>query len=75
MAERENIMNKKSWIDSETVFALIAKIKAQYPEEVFTPPTKTSPPDAFGAAGARLACDLIRRQIEKYVENVGDEKI
>lgn len=67
-------MNKEIWIHSEAVFEMVAEIRAQYPEDVFTPPKKGSPPDAFGAAGARLACDLIHKSVEEYVENVGDEK-
>ncbi len=62
-------MEKETWIHSETVFAMIAEIRAQYPEDVFTPPKKGSPPDAFGAAGARLACDSLRRIVEEYLEN------
>ena len=62
-------MPKATWISTETVFEMIAGIRAQYPETIFTPPKKGSPPDCYGAAGARLACDLIRQEIDEYLEN------
>ena len=62
-------MNKEIWMHSETILAMIAEIRAQYPEDVFTPPKKGSPPDAYGAAGARLACDSLRRKLEEHLEN------
>jgi len=67
-------MEKETWIHSETVFNMIAETRKQYTENVFPPPKKGSPPDAFSAAGARLACDLICKLVEEYVENVSDEK-
>jgi hypothetical protein len=49
------------------VLAILADVRAHYAEDIFTPPdgTRTFPPDCYTAAGARLACDLLREELLK----------
>ena len=67
-------MNK--FISIKNVWKYIAKVEKAYPIEIFSEPKKGSAPDCFTAAGARLACELIRQEIVKHatrneeVENV-----
>lgn len=48
----------------EETLAVVAEVRAHYPEDVFTPPPKGKAPDCYSAAGCRIACDLIREEIE-----------
>lgn len=46
---------------------IVQEVRSKYPEDIIPPPKGTSP-DSYTAAGVRLACDSIRKKIEKIRE-------
>ena len=47
----------------DQVMAAVARVESFYPTDIFPHPVPDSPVDGFTAAGARLACRLIRREL------------
>jgi len=64
-----NKKDKSIKVDLEDLYMIINNCRGLYPEDIFIHPVKgkLSCPDAYAAAGARLACDRILYNIEEFL--------
>ncbi len=54
-------MTEIKFIAIDDVLKIIDLVRNHYAEDLFTPPPESKLPDCYSAAGARLACDNIKK--------------
>lgn len=65
---------KKKYVKIDDIKAVIQSVKTMYHESVFPTPGEASSKASYVAAGARLACDAVLRQLSFVGVDVGNQK-
>jgi len=61
--------------EPQTPSEIVAHVRASYSEDIFGPPTPGCAVDRYSAAGARLACDAIARELHEREAEAGHARV